>query len=297
VWWSLASALAAACCFGIASVIQALSARAASHGSARVSPGLLVRMLGQWRFIASLVLDLVGFVCQLIALRRLPLFVVQAAIASSLAVTAVLSAWLSRHALAAREWVAVIAVTIGIAMLGSSAGATGAADVGDEFRLGLIIAVGVFAVAGFAAAVRLHGRMRTLVLGAIAGLGYGVVGVAARILVGFTPTILVRDLASYALAAAGVISFMFYTSALEHGDVTTATAATVLAETVLPATIGVLFLGDTTRRGLVTVAAVGFALAVAGALTLARFGETEALPHHAPGQEASRAVHGAQSPG
>ncbi|HKB29590.1 MAG TPA: hypothetical protein VKD26_02005 [Streptosporangiaceae bacterium] len=274
MWLSLASALAAACCFGVASVIQALAARSASRGSARVSPGLLVRMLGQWRFVASLVLDLVGFVAQLVALRRLPLFVVQAAIASALAVTAVLSAWLAKHALAAREWLAVIAVTIGIAMLGSSAGASGAADVGDEFRLGLIITVGVLGLAGFAAA-RLHGRARTLALGSIAGLGYGVVGVAARILTGFTPTDLVRDPASYTLAAAGIISFMFYTAALEHGDVTTATAATVLTETVLPATIGILFLGDTTRHGLVGLAAAGFALAVAGALTLARFGETE----------------------
>jgi drug/metabolite transporter (DMT)-like permease len=294
VWWSLASALVAACCFGVASVIQALSARAASHGSAHVSPGLLVRMLGQWRFVASLGLDLVGFVAQLIALRRLPLFVVQAAIASSLAVTAVMSAWLAKHALARFEWAAVIAVTIGIAMLGSSAGATGAASVGDEFRLGLIITVGVLGVAGFAAA-RLPGRARTLALGMIAGLGYGVVGVAARILVGFTPSDLVHDSASYALAAAGVLSFMFYTAALEHGDVTTATAATVITETVLPATIGVLFLGDTTRHGLVGVAAAGFALAVAGALTLARFGESAPPPDPGPTRQAHSGVPDPQS--
>ncbi len=193
-----------------------------------------------------------------------------------------MSAWLAKHALAGREWVAVIAVTVGIAMLGTSAGATGAANVGDDFRLGLIISVGAFGLAGFAAAARLHGRARTLALGMIAGLGYGVVGVAARILVGFSPADLVRDPASYALAAAGVLSFMFYTSALEHGDVTTATAATVLTETVLPATIGVIFLGDTTRHGLVGLAAAGFALAVAGALTLARFGETDAPPEPAP---------------
>ncbi len=293
MWWSLGSAIAAACCFGVASVIQALSARAASHGSARVSPGLLVRMFGQWRFVASLGLDLVGFVAQLIALRRLPLFAVQAAIASSLAVTALMSAWLAKHALASFEWLAVIAVTIGIAMLGSSAGATGAADVGTEFRLGLIVAVGVLGLAGFAAA-RLPGRARTLALGMIAGLGYGVVGVAARILVGFTPSDLVHDSASYTLAAAGILSFMFYTSALEHGDVTTATAATVLTETVLPATIGVLFLGDTTRHGLVGVAAAGFALAVAGALTLARFGETEPPPDRGRARQ-SHGVPDAQS--
>jgi drug/metabolite transporter (DMT)-like permease len=277
VWWSLACALGAAVCFGIASAIQGLAARAASDGTAGVNPRLVVRMLGQWRFIASIALDFVGFILQLIALRRLPLFVVQAAIAASLAVTAIMAAWFAHHALAGREWAAVIAVVAGIAMLGSSAGATGAVDVGNEFRLGLIIAVAGFGLAGIAAA-RLPGRYRTLALGMIAGLGYGVVGVAARILVGFAPGDLIRDPASYALAAAGVISFLFYASALEHGDVTVATAATVLAETVLPSIIGVIFLGDTTRHGLVGLAAAGFALAVAGAVTLARFGETEPAP-------------------
>jgi len=251
-------------------------------------------MLHQWRFVASIGLDFVGFIAQLVALRRLPLFVVQAAIAASLAVTAVTAAWLASHALAGREWAAVIAVTAGIAMLGSSAGATGATGVGNEFRLGLIIAVGVIGLVGIAAA-RLPGRYRTLALGMIAGLGYGVVGVAARILVGFSPTDLIRDPASYALAAAGVISFLFYASALEHGDVTVATAATVLAETVLPSIIGVIFLGDTTRHGLVGLAAAGFALAVVGAVTLARFGETEPAPVASRAQERSRPLPGAHS--
>lgn len=294
MWWSLASALGAACCFGIAAVMQALSARAASVGTATVSPQLLMRMLGQWRFIASIGLDFIGFIAQLIALRRLPLFVVQAAIAASLAVTAVTAAWLAEHALAGREWGAVLAVTVGIAMLGSSAGATGAANVGGQFRLGLIVAVAGLGVVGFVAA-RLRGRPRTVALGMVAGLGYGVVGVAARILTGFSPADLLRDPASYALAAAGVVSFMFYTSALEHGDVTVATASTVVTETVLPAIIGVLFLGDTTRHGLVAVAAAGFALALAGALTLARFGEAEPTSASTRMRESARHVPGPQS--
>ena len=48
----------------------------------------------------------------------------------------------------------------------------------------------------------------------------------------------------------------------------------MLAETTPPAVVGVLFLGDTTRRGLTGVAVAGFALAVVCAVQLARFGET-----------------------
>ena len=107
----------------------------------------------------------------------------------------------------------------------------------------------------------------------MAGLGYGVLGVAARVLTGFEPLTLIRDPAAYAVVAGGLISFVFYTTALEGGSVTVATAAVVLAETLPPALIGVIFLGDTTRRGLAPVAVIGFVIAVASAVMLARFGE------------------------
>jgi drug/metabolite transporter (DMT)-like permease len=276
---SLVAALVSAFCYGIAAVMQAIAVRAASHRTAAdgaagtgVDPGLLVRMLRQGPFLASIVIDLVGFVAQLVALRRLPLFAVQAIMASNLAVTAVFAAWLMKARLSAREWLAVAGVVVGVGLLGSSAGAEGAATVGSTFQLGLIVAVVAVGVAGFAAA-RLPNPARTPALGAIAGLGYGVLAISARILPGFTPHQLIHNPATYTLAAAGIVSFMLYATALDGGSVTTATAAVILAETMPPAVIGVLFLGDTTRHGLAAVAVVGFALAVACAVALARFGE------------------------
>jgi drug/metabolite transporter (DMT)-like permease len=279
---SLVAALVSALCYGIAAVMQAIAVRSASHRPApdasgvpaagRVDPGLVVRMFRQWPFIASLGIDLVGFLAQLVALRRLPLFAVQAMIAANLAVTAVFAAWLMHIVLNWREWLAVSGVVIGVGLLGSSAGAQGAADVGAEFQLGLIVAVAGVALAGIAAA-RLPSPVRTPVLGAVAGLGYAVLAVAARILPGFSPHQLIRNPATYTLAAAGIVSFLLYTSALESGSVTVATAAVVLAETTPPAVVGVVFLGDSTRHGLTGVAVLGFILAVVCAVALARFGE------------------------
>jgi drug/metabolite transporter (DMT)-like permease len=269
----LACAIAAAWCYGFASVIQALAARSASHGgAARVDPRLVVRMLSQWRFIASLGLDFLGFILQVAALRRLPLFVVQAAIAASLAVTAIFAAWLVHQVLAGREWAAVAGVCAGVTLLGTSAGAERPASAGGDFRIGLVAGLGVLLALGMLAG-RLPDPFRTPVLGAIAGLGYGVVAVSARILTSLAPLALAKNPATYTLAVAGAVSFLFYASALERGQVTVASAATVLAETVLPALIGVLLLGDHPRRGLEAVAAVGFALAVVGAVMLARFAE------------------------
>jgi len=291
---SLVAALTSAFCYGIASVMQAIAVRAASRRTAAaageagqgVDPGLLVRMLRQGLFLASIAIDLLGFIAQLVALRRLPIFAVQAIMAANLAVTAVFAAWLMKIRLQLREWLAVVGVVVGVALLGLSAGAEGAARVGADFELGLIVAVLGVGVAGFAVA-RLPNPVRTPALGAIAGLGYAVVAVSARILPGFGALQLIKSPATYTLAAAGIVSFLLYATALEGGSVTTATAAVVLAETMPPALIGVLFLGDTTRHGLTAIAVLGFVLAVACAVALARFGEASESP--ASARQAARA--------
>jgi len=277
---SLVAALVSAFCYGIAAVMQAMAVRSASHrsqqsgdsGGGGVDPGLVVRMFSQWRFVASIFIDLIGFLAQLVALARLPLFAVQAIIAANLAVTALFAAWLMHVALTWREWLAIAGVVIGVGLLGLSAGAQGAARVGGAFQLALIVAVAAVALAGIAAA-RLPNPARTPVLGAVAGLGYAVLAVSARILPGFSPAQLVRDPAAYTLAAAGIVSFLLYAAALDGGSVTVATAAVVLTETAPPALVGVLLLGDQTRRGLAGVAIAGFVLAVVCAVALARFGE------------------------
>ena len=282
---SLAAAVVAALCYGVAAVMQAMAVRAASRRTAKtpgrsgaalgnVDPSLVLRMLRQWPFIASLVLDLIGFVAQLIALRRLPLFAVQAMIAANLAVTAVVAAWLVHLELSLREWLAVAGVVIGVGMLGASAGAHTVTGVSSEFKLALILAVAGIALIGVVAS-RMRSPAKTPVLGAVAGLGYGVLAVAARVLPGFSVHELIRDPAAYALAAAGVVSFMLYATALEDGSVTVATAAVVLAETIPPALVGIMFLGDHTRPGMGGVAVFGFSLAVVCAVALARFGETD----------------------
>ena len=293
---SLIAAVLAPLFYGVASAMQAMAVRAASRppgaaGSgafAAVDPGLVVRMFRQWRFLVSLGLDMLGFVAQLVALHRLPLFAVQAMIAANLAVTAVCASWLIGVTLGWREWAAVGGVIAGVGLLGTSAGAEGAAEVGNTFKLALIVAVAGVGLIGLAVA-RLPGPARTPLLGATAGLGYGVLAVAARVLGGFDPVHLIRDPAAYALAAAGIVSFLFYASALEGGSVTVAVAAVVLVETIPPAAVGITLLGDKTRHGMAALAIAGFILAVICAVQLARFGQTEhraaeaaggALPAH-----------------
>jgi drug/metabolite transporter (DMT)-like permease len=295
---SLTAAIVAAVFYGIASVMQSVAAHEASNrppadaDAGGVDPGLLPRMLRQWRFLVSLCLDTLGFIAQLIALQRLPLFAVQAIVAANLAVTAVVASWLIKATLSWREWAAVTGVVAGVGLLGSSAGAEGASQAGAMFKLALIVAVAAVGLCGLAAARLLRDPARTLALGVVAGFGYGMIGIAARVLNGFEPLTLLRDPAAYAVVAAGIVSFVFYATALEGGSVTVATAAVVLAETLPPALIGVVFLGDKTRPGLEPVAVAGFLFAVVSAVMLARFGEADHGASGGRGQPPSDATAG-----
>ncbi len=120
-------ALGAALCYGTASVLQAIAARAATRpgSGAGVDPALLLRAVRQWRYVAGLALDGLGFVLQIVALRALPIYAVGAALAASLAVTAVVAARLLAVRLSPTEWAAVAVVCAGLGMLGLASGQEG----------------------------------------------------------------------------------------------------------------------------------------------------------------------------
>jgi uncharacterized membrane protein len=78
------------------------------------------------------------------------------------------------------------------------------------------------------------------------------------------------------MAGAGILGLLLYAMALQRGSVTVATSAVVVAETVVPAAIGITLLGDRPAPGRTSVAALGFAITVVGSLLLARYGEAPA---------------------
>ncbi|MGW5663423.1 hypothetical protein ACWEWG_25475 [Streptomyces sp. NPDC003758] len=267
-------ALGAAVCFGTATVLQAVAARAAGGGGGG-DAALLLRAVRQWRYLAGLALDGLGFLFQIAALRSIPIYAVGAALASSLAVTAVVAARLLRVRLTGSEWGAVAVVCAGLAMLGLASGAEGDRGGSAGLRYAMLAAAVCVLVLGLAGG-RLPGRGRSLVLGLGAGFGFGVVEVAVRLIDSLAPWGLLANPATYALVVGGGAAFVLLTTALERGSVTVATAGMVVGETVGPAAVGVVWLGDRTREGLSWLAVLGFAVAVAGALALARFGEAPA---------------------
>ncbi|SDQ06193.1 hypothetical protein [Quadrisphaera sp. DSM 44207] len=283
--------LAAAVAFGVAALLQALAARREATAR-RVDPRLLLRLLRHPAFLAALALNLAGFGLHLAALRTLPLFLAQTAVAASVVVTALLSTRVLGHRLAASELLAVLGVCGGLVLLTATAAETGTVQADAGLRAALLVAVAAVGAGGVLAG-RLRGAGGASLLGLVAGLGFAVVAVAGRVLPDLHPAALVADPVTWALVAGGAVAFLLYSTALQRGSVLTATSTMVLAQTVAPAAVGVLLLGDQTRAGTAPLALAGLVLAATGAAALARFdpaviAAARRSPDEAPDEAADR---------
>ncbi len=266
---ALLAAVGAALAFGLAAVLQGVATRHAPD-TGHLDPRLLVRLARQPLFLAAVALNLVGFGLHVAALQDLPLFLVQAVIAASVAVTAVLSVRVFRVPLSGLQWSAVAVACAGLALLTPSA-ETGEASAPDTAERLVLVAVLVATLVAGTVAGRLTGAVGAATLGLLGGVGFGVVAVSARLLPSLSPAAVLREPLAYVLAVAGGIAFLLYSTAMQRGSVTTATAANVVTQTAVPAVVGIALLGDRVRDGWGPVAVLGFLLALAGALGLARF--------------------------
>ena len=275
----LSSALGASLCYGIGSVLQAVAA-ADTDAAQHLDPRLLLRLLKAWPYVLGLVLDGVGFVLSLVALRSLPLYVVQAVVASFLAVTALTAALFLGTRLRRFEHVALTGVVLGLALVSLSAAPESARPPGRGVEW-LVLAAALALVLVAIPAARLVGTRGAGVLGGVAGLAFGVVAVGARALSSSTAhghlvpplRVLAQSPSSYALLVAAPLALTTYATALQRGNVVQATAPLVVGETVLPALVGLTILGDHARAGWGAGAVAGFTLAVASALALSGYGD------------------------
>lgn len=294
----LLGAAVAALCYGTATILQAVGARRVVD----LPPGtaLRIRFVAGMPYAAGLVLDGLGFLASVAALRTLPLFLVESAIAASVGVTAVLAVTFLGARLRQVEVAALGITGFGLVVLALSASSTG--GVALSAPAGWLLLAGVPALAAMTAAVSRRGsrtdlesasrrpgwgvdRARVALLAAGAGLGFGGVGIAARVL-SLPPQWwrVLGDPVGWALVGYGVVATWCYALALAAGSVAVVAALTFAVETVVPSVIGLLWLGDRVRPGLGVVALLGFVATVGGCIVLA--GRAEA-PHR-PGASGDR---------
>ena len=285
----VAAAVLACISYGAASVLQAYGARRSAAAASGASDGSnangtaaptlrsTISAALTPTFIAGMVLDVLGFAGSIVSARLIPLFLSQTIISANLVVTAVLGVAVLGVRLSTRDWLAIGTVVASLLVLGLTAGERGAGTSGAALHWG-VLAGAVLILAGGLGLIRLLGNRAAVPAGLIAGVLYGVMAVAVRVVDGIDPlkvSVLLADPASWTIAIAGVGGFYLFTVALQLGSVNGAAAALVVGETVVPGVIGVVLLGDSAQRGLGWLVAVAFVGAVAGAVAVAVFGAAE----------------------
>jgi hypothetical protein len=261
-----AAAAVGALLYGVASVAQAYAARRASGPAVLRHPA----------YVAGLGCDLLAWIASLLALARLPLFVVQSVIAGSLVVTVVLARLVLRVAVSPVARVGTVAVVVGLVLVSWSAGPESSRPAPGwfPFLLGALLVVTV------AAGVAGYPNGGSISLAAVAALGFSGAAMGARVLASNTAgwVSLLRNPLTWMILAFGAVGAALYARSLERGDVGPATATLWVVEVVLPGAVGVLVLGDTVRPGTAGLALTGVALAVAGTVALAQSGAGEPRP-------------------
>lgn len=266
---SWVAALVACLGYGSGSVLQSIGARRAEHATGLSGAA---RIMLQLPYLVGIGVDGVAFVANVLAVQRLPLFLVQAIVTASVGVTAILSA-LRGSRLTGRDLAALGVLGLGLLLLAVAAREHSAVEVSLRTKWLVLASSGLTAALGLLG-LRLPRRVSGVVIGLASGLGFSGVAVASRgISGGRVDWSLLANPLLWAILVQGALALVWFALALQRGGVTTISAVTFLVEMVVPSVVGLAVFGDAVTRGLSGIAAMGFALSVAGVILLARYAE------------------------
>lgn len=253
---ALCAAVAASLGYGISTIMQAVAARRASGLAVIVQPLVL----------GGFAVDGLSWLLTLVALNRLPLFVVQSIVSASLVVVVLLASRLLRVRLRRLDVIAVAVVIAALVVLALGSGEQPAATPPPGFLVGAAVAGGLLTLTLLLGYRRGH----PLLLASVGGLGYGLAAIAARAAdtSGSLAQIVWQPMVGV-LVVGGVVGTLGYLRALERGPVGSAAAVMSVLEVIVPGAVGLWVLGDEVRGGWVPAVAVAGTLALAACVALA----------------------------
>ena len=256
---ALAEAAVGAVGYGTASVAQARAA----HGSEGL--GVVAK---PW-YAVGLAADLLAWAASVLAMRRLPLFLVQSLLATSLAVTVLLAWPVLGHRPGRREATALGVAVLALVGLAWSAGPTASRRASPGLLLALATAL-LVGTAWFVLRSRHGGGTEHAVLAGWAFSGLAVCVRAVPLPAGILPAMhaVVTEPLAWGVAAFGLLGTLAFARAVQRGRVGPVTVTMWVVETVVAGIVGVVALGDTVRPGTGWLAAGCVTAALAGCLVL-----------------------------
>ena len=250
----------------IATILNSVAGLLESDATRHVNRGRW--LVTQPRYLGGLVVDGLGWATTVVALRYLPVFVVQAVLGGAIALTALGARVVYGSALRRVDRLACAACVAGLVLVAASAGPDRPADPSSSAEL----ALGAAAIVLVVALVVAWRAGRAWPLALVAGLGFGGSSVAVRavhLTVGESLVGLLETPSLYLVVVFGVVGLVAYSRSLERANLARVTAILLVTEVTVPGLAGIVLLGDSVRPGWWAAMGAGLVLAVAGVVVLA----------------------------
>ena len=274
-------AVAASLCLAASTACQRIGAK-----TTRVTgfdARLMVRLARQPVWLLGMASMIVGFVCQLTALRFGGLSLVQPILATELVFVFGYLAIVGAARIRCRDWLAAAAMSVGIGgflrLAAPSAGRPHAP--GTSWLVAGLVTAGIVAAAlavGFGPGRRTGpaGSRRAAVLGVAAGVSWGFMAAVIKELgshLGGLGAVL-SSWSLYVLIGAGAATMLLASHALAAGPLAASQPGFTICNPLAASLLGMFLFGEHIRTGAVDLAGQAFALAVVivGAMVLSRSG-------------------------
>lgn len=256
-----------------ASVLQRRATRAEPE-SAAFSVRMVVDLARRPVWAVGIFAMLCGFVLHGVAISLSQIALVQPLLVTELPFTLLLASWMFGMNIPARDWLAILLQSVGLATFVSCLAPSGGdalVPVGT-WALG-IAASGVVVIALAVLGYRGRHEHRAAYLGVATGCLFGlnsslIAGVGASVSHGAG---LLSTWQTYAVAIIGPLSFYLLQNALQAGNLVASQPGFTLANPLVSVVWGLLVFGEQPRTGLFLIGTVaGAALITAGTILLAR---------------------------
>ncbi len=253
---------------GIAVILEKVGADQ-QKTAVSLHPMLLWKLRNNIPYLIGIVLDLSAWILTLIAVHRLPLFLVQPIIACSIIVTVAVESYLFKRKPNIRFLLSIGIILIGLIMLAlvSSPERSQTISINLKWFISLIPLV-LLAIGSFY--TKNQKKYSTYILAAIGGLGFGGVSIAARAEFLSRPYIhLLLNPLSWSIIGYGIVGILFFTIALQRASASVVNAIMIVCETLFPIFIGLTFLGDHPKNSLWLLMSIGVVLTISGTSLIA----------------------------
>lgn len=241
--------------YGAAAVIQAVGSRRATGLVAVIQP----------LYLLGVVINFAAFAASYLAIERLPLFLVNAVLAGSIAITVILARVFLGTSMGWRDILAIGAVIAGIVLLAIAAG--GEDPVPPRYLL-LSTAIGALVLVLVLVALWRSGP--AWALATVSGLGFGLISVAARTIDGDSIGAFLHGwVGVLTMAVGGIVASLACMRGFQRGHIGLVVVLQNGTSVVMAAVIGLVFLGDTVAAGFGWALVAGLLAVLVGCSVLA----------------------------